>query len=71
MQRRATGKYPESIEVGTQYWDVVYDWLRKFPQPAEAPQLANGRYTLRFGFTTLMLRPELPADFLGNPQDRQ
>jgi hypothetical protein len=68
---RATSKYPEIIEVGTQYWDVVSDWLREFPQPAEAPQLANGRYTLRFGFTTLVLRPEVPADFLGNPQDRQ
>jgi hypothetical protein len=68
---RATSKYPEIIEVGTQYWDVVSDWLRESPpQPAEAPQLANGRYTLRFGFTTLVLRPEVTADFLGNPQDR-
>jgi hypothetical protein len=50
--------------------DVVYDWLRRFPQPAEAPLMANGRYTLRFGFTTLVLRPEVTADFLGNPQDR-
>jgi hypothetical protein len=33
--------------------------------------MANGRYTLRFGFTMLVLRPAVPADFLGNPHDFQ
>jgi hypothetical protein len=30
---RATGKYPESIEVGTQHWDVVYVGSAGFRSP--------------------------------------
>jgi hypothetical protein len=67
---RSTGKFPDVIEVGTHYWEVVHDWLRESPQPVDVTQLANGRYGLRFGFTMLMLRPDAPADFLGTAQER-
>jgi hypothetical protein len=66
---RAAGKYPDFIEVGTRYWETVFDWLRRQPQPVDATRMADGRYALRFGFTTLVLRPDASADYLGNPTD--
>jgi hypothetical protein len=67
---RSTGKFPEIIEIGTHHWEVVHDWLRLAPQPLDVAQLANGRYGMRLGFTTLVLRPDAPADFVGTAQDR-
>jgi hypothetical protein len=67
---RSTGKYPDAIEIGTRLWEVVYDWLRESPHPMDVSQLPNGRYAMRFGFTTLLLRPDAPADFLGNALER-
>jgi hypothetical protein len=67
---RSTSKYPDVIEVGTRYWEVVYDWLHRSPQPMDVTQLANGRYGMRFGFTTLVLRTDAAADYLGPAQER-
>lgn len=66
---RATGKYPDFIEVGIRTWETIYDWLRRQPQPLDATRMADGRYALRFGFTTLILRPDTSPDYLGNPTD--
>ena len=42
---RATGRFPEFIEVGSRYWELVYDWLRARRPPDR--QLADGRRALR------------------------
>ena len=67
---RSTSKFPDMIDVGTHYWEAIYDWLRLSPQPVEVTQLPTGRYGMRFGFTILVLRPDAPEDFLGTAQDR-
>jgi hypothetical protein len=67
---RSTTKYPDVIEVGIHYWEVVHDWLHRSPQPMDVTQLANGRYGMRFGFTTLVLRADAAADYLGPAQER-
>ena len=66
---RAAGKYPEVIEVGTRIFDAIHDWLRQTPQRLEISRLADGRYALRFDFTTLVLRPDAQPDYLGPPAD--
>ena len=67
---RSTSRFPDVIEIGTRYWEVVHDWLRESPHPMDVSQLPNGRYGLRFGFTMLVLRPDAAPDFLGVGQDR-
>ncbi len=67
---RATSKFPDAIEIGTRYWEVVSDWLHESPQPVEVSQMTNGRYAIRLGFTYLVLRPDVPPDYLGTGQDR-
>lgn len=62
---RASQKYPDFIEVGIQVWDGVYDWLVRTHQPIMVTRIADGRYTMGFAFTTLVLRPEQDANFVG------
>jgi hypothetical protein len=66
---RATGRFPEFIEVGSRYWELVYDWLRARPHPIDSSRMGDGRYGLRFGFTMLVLRPDASPDFLGPAND--
>ena len=64
-------KYPDFIEVGMNVWEDVYDWHVKQRQPINATRLADGRYAMVFMFTTLILRPEQDANFVGFPFDAE
>jgi hypothetical protein len=66
---RSSGRYPEFLEVGLQVWESVYDWHVLFQQPLSAVRLADGRCTMTFMFTTLLLRPDLDPDHVGYPFD--
>jgi hypothetical protein len=61
----AARKYPDFIEVGLDVWENVYDWHVAYQQPLNVTRLADGRYTLLFMFTTLLLRPDQNPDFVG------
>ena len=65
----AREKYPDFIEVGIDLWDHVYDWHVKHRQPIDARRLADGRYAMTFMFTTLVLRPDQPPDYMSSPFD--
>jgi hypothetical protein len=58
-------KYPDFIEIGLDVWDNVYDWHVAYQQPVNVTRLTDGRYTMTFMFTTLLLRPDQAADFVG------
>jgi hypothetical protein len=62
---RASQKYPDFIEVGLQVWDSVYDWHVATQQPLSVARLADGRYAMTFGFSTLVLRHDLDAGHVG------
>jgi hypothetical protein len=62
---RASQKYPDFIEVGLQVWDSVYDWHVATQQPLSVARLADGRYAMTFGFSTLVLRHDLDAGYIG------
>ena len=64
-------KYPDFIEVGLNVWEDVCDWHVKQRQPINATRLADGRYAMVFMFTTLILRPEQDANFVGFPFDAE
>ncbi|MBM3820331.1 MAG: hypothetical protein FJW14_15125 [Acidimicrobiia bacterium] len=62
---KANARYPEFIEIGLSVWDRLYDWhVRHQVQPAITRQ-DDGRYTMVFMFTTLVLRPELMDNYVG------
>ena len=62
---RANQKYPDFIEVGLGVWENVYDWHVRYQQPITAARLADGRYTLTFMFTNLILRPDQASEYVG------
>lgn len=66
---RSTQKFPDFIEVGIDVWDNVHDWHVAHQQPLSMGRAADGRYTMLFMFTTLVLRPEQALDYIGFPFD--
>lgn len=66
---RSTQKFPDFIEVGAEVWDNLYDWHVTHQQPLSMGRAADGRYTMVFMFTTLVLRPEQTPDYVGFPFD--
>ncbi len=66
---RATYKYPEFIEVGVTVWNAMHDWHVVFQQPLTMTRQPDGRYQMTFMFTTLVLRPDQPPDYVGDGYD--
>jgi hypothetical protein len=62
---RANQKYPDYIEVGLGVWEDVYDWHVRHLQQINAARLPDGRYTLAFMFTNLILRPDQAVEYVG------
>lgn len=66
---KSTMKFPDFIEIGIDVWDNIYDWHVAHQQPLSIGRAADGRYTMVFMFTTLLLRPEQASDYVGFPFD--
>jgi hypothetical protein len=66
---RANGKFPDFIDVGIDVWLGFYDWHVRVQQPLVLARDVNGRYTMMFNFTALVLRQEAVHDFIGIPYD--
>jgi hypothetical protein len=62
---RSTQKYPDFIEIGIDVWDNIYDWHVVHQQPISVTRTADGRYSMLFMFTTLLLRPDQAPDYVG------
>jgi hypothetical protein len=62
---KANQKFPDYIDTGIDAWCDVYDWHVKNRQPINTVRLPDGRYGLIFMFTTIVLRPEQPPNFIG------
>jgi len=62
---RSTQKYPDFIEIGLDVWDNIYDWHVVHQQPLNLTRTSDGRYTMVFMYTTLLLRPDQAPDFVG------
>lgn len=62
-------KYPDFVEVGLSVWDSVHDWAVRYQQPMSITRLDDGRYAMAFMFTTLLLRADMMADWIGYPFD--
>ena len=67
---RANTKFPDFIEIGIGVFIEVYDWHVKHRQQLAVTRQGDGRYTMAFMFTTLILRPEQDRNYVGVPYDR-
>jgi hypothetical protein len=67
----ANRKYPDFMEVGTGVWEDIYDFHIKHSLPPTAGRLADGRYTIGFMFTTLIMRVDQAASYIGFPYDAE
>jgi hypothetical protein len=66
---KANQKFPDFIEVGLGVWENVVDWHVRHQQPLSVSRIAEGRYIMAVGFTTLILRPELSDNYVGPGMD--
>ena len=62
---KSNQKFPDYIDAGVDAWCELYDWHVKNRQPINATRLPDGRYGLAFLFTTVVLRIEQSANFIG------
>jgi hypothetical protein len=66
---RVNQKMPDFIEVGATYWFQLYDWHVRWQQPLNLGRDSQGRYTILFMGTTVILRAENPDAYLSAPYD--
>jgi len=62
---KANQKYPDFMEVGLDVWESVYDWHVRHNLPIDARRSGDGRYMMSVMFTTLILRWEQAANYIG------
>lgn len=66
---RANQKFPDLLDVGVDVFYDAHDWHVRNQQGLALSRLPDGRYTIGFMFTRLVLRPDASADFIGVPYD--
>ena len=59
------------IDVGIDVWFRVYDWHLKWQQPLQIGRDTSGRYTMAVMATTLVMRPDVPPNFVSIPYDNK
>lgn len=62
---------PNYIEVGAGLWFTLYDWHVRWQQPLNLSRDLLGRYTISYLGTAIVLRPEMPDQFLSSPYDER
>lgn len=67
---RANSKFPDFMEIGIAVFFEIYDWHVKNRQQLLVTRLTDGRYSMQFMFTSLILRPEQDRNYIGVPYDR-
>ena len=62
---KAAHRYPEFLEVGPAAWAGLLEWRVRERQEADVSRLADGRYTMAFNFSTIVLRPDFDDNYVG------
>lgn len=68
---RASGKFPDFVDVSLDVWTSIYDWHIRMQQPLVLGRDVNGRYTMMLWFTALVLRQDAAPNFIGIPYDNR
>ena len=67
---RTNLRFPDAMDVGLAVFNQVYDWHLKYQQQLMINRGPDSRYWIRYMFTTLVLRGEQDANYIGVPYDR-
>ncbi|HXG90424.1 MAG TPA: hypothetical protein VNJ02_19020 [Vicinamibacterales bacterium] len=67
---RGNQKFPDFIEIGNAVFMDLYDWHVKNRQQLMVTRQADGRYTMQFMFTTMIMRVEQDPAYVGTPYDK-
>lgn len=67
---RSNGKFPDFCEIGLGVFYEVYDWHVKNRQQIVVTRQVDNRYAIQFMFTTLILKHENEAGYIGYPYDK-
>lgn len=68
---RASGKFPDYIEVGAAVWFAAHDWHVRWQQPMSLGRDNLGRYTIVLNQTVLIMRTDAVASFISVPYDNR
>jgi hypothetical protein len=68
---RVNSHMPNYIEVGAGHWFSLYDWHVRWQQPLNLTRDLLGRYTITYLGTAIVLRTEMPDQFLSAPYDER
>ena len=68
---RTHGKFPEFCEVGTAVFYDIYDWHVKNRLSIPVSRFADGRMSITFMYTLLLVRIDQVPEYVGIPFDRQ
>ncbi len=61
---KSAAKFPDFIDVGIDVWESLWDWhIGHLQQPSVGRQ-PDGRYTMAFMLTTLVLRPDMVPSYI-------
>jgi len=67
---QANQKFPDFCEAGMGVFYDMYDWHVKHQQALQVGRTAENRLTIRFMYTTLIIRLDVESGYLGQPFDR-
>ena len=67
---RQNQRFPEFIEIGIRVWELLQDWHIENGQEMKIARAADGRYTMEFMTTQLVLRPDIADNEVGLAYDR-
>ena len=70
LHLRASGKFPDFMEIGTDPFYEVYDWHIRHQQQIQITRISEQRFAIQWMFTQLIVRFEVESKFLGVPFDR-
>lgn len=68
---RINSHMPNYIEVGAFHWFNLYDWHVRWQQPLNLTRDLLGRYTITYLGTMIVLRTEMPDQFMSAPYDER
>jgi hypothetical protein len=65
-----TGRFPDFVDVGFTVFQSVVDWLIAVQQPITINRIADGRYSVTFIGSTVVLRADFSDNYVGQGYDR-
>lgn len=67
---KGRSKFPDYLDLGVEVWDRVCDWHIEHGLPLQVTRMADGRYSMPFFQTFLVLRPDVMNTYIGPGYDK-